>query len=67
MNQKSSKCLDVADYEGQGDVGIYHCEHKDDQFWTLYESGEIVNKKSGWCLDIANYDGHGYIGTHPCD
>ena len=43
--------------------------NNDNQWWSFYENGEIVNKGKGQCLDIRGKDagvGSG-VGLYPCE
>jgi len=66
-NRKSGELLDVADYDGTGNVATHSGDGYRDQVWTHYESGEVVNSHSRHCLDVSGYDGRGNIGTYPCE
>ena len=66
INVKSGLCLDVAKYNGEGNILTYHCENKNDQYFyfrsrgTLLAHGRLLNERSGLCLDVAGYSrGHG--------
>lgn len=49
--RSSGECLDVADYDGSGNIGVYRCENRLDQFFwfknrgRVLESGRITNRK----------------------
>merc|ERR1711953_998390 len=47
--------------------GTFVADGREDQVWTLYESGELVNSQSHWCLDVSDYDRNRNIGTWPCE
>jgi len=57
----------VAGSDGDGDVLNYNCDGGEDQEWTFYENGEIVNRRSGRCLDVSGTNGSGNVGTYYCD
>ena len=62
-NVKSGKCLDVVGLSGEGAMGTYACENKDDQYFYFRSRGELVghgrlqNQKSGKCLDVSGKQG----------
>jgi len=37
------KCLDVANFDGYGEVSNYYCEARPDQWWFLYGENYILN------------------------
>jgi len=57
----------VKGQDGEGNVDLYTCDGHQDQEWTFYENGEMVNKASGRCLNVSGTDGEGNIGTYYCD
>ena len=63
INVKSGKCLDVVGSSGEGAMGTYSCENKDDQYFYIRSRGKLVghgrlqNQKSGKCLDVSGKQG----------
>jgi hypothetical protein len=58
VNEKSKMCLNVAGFEGKGNIDMHACDYFDDQHWLRpdqYCDGDycsFVNKKSGHCLNV---------------
>ena len=58
INVKSGLYLDVANYEGHGNIGTYFRDGFDDQLFyfrsrgKLLAHGRLQNQKSGHCLDV---------------
>ena len=72
ISKSNNNCLDVANYNGSGNIGNVPCETKDDQRFyirdrgSLIDSGTMVNQKSGLCLDVAGTNGTGNISMFDC-
>nr|AOO35152.1 chrysaoralin [Chrysaora quinquecirrha] len=73
INVESNRCLDVSGYDGTGNIGVYHCENKDDQYFYFRSRGKEVafgrlrNEKSSQCLDVSGYDGKGNVQMYDCE
>lgn len=58
INVKSGRYLDVANYDGHGNIGTHHRDGFDDQLFyfrsrgKLLAHGRLQNQKSGHCLDV---------------
>ena len=63
INVKSGRYLDVANYNGNGNIGTYFRDGFDDQLFYFRSRGKqlghgrLQNQKSGLCLDVAGYSG----------
>ena len=58
QNQKSGRCLHAA-AGTDTNIEIADCQNAEDQFFSFYENGELVNKKSDLCVDVSGVDGPG--------
>mmetsp|Transcript_16530 Transcript_16530/g.22786 ORF Transcript_16530/g.22786 Transcript_16530/m.22786 type:complete len:87 (+) Transcript_16530:18-278(+) len=45
-----SKCLDIANADGKGGMGTYHCDGLDDQYFYHCDDGTIRNKRNNYCV-----------------
>ena len=72
INVASGKCLDVRGYDGHGNIGVYKCEDRHDQYFYFRSRGKQVargrlrNEKSNQCLDVDGSDGKGNVKMSSC-
>jgi len=73
INVASGRCLDVSGYDGRGNIGVYHCENLNDQYFYFRSRGKqlargrLRNEKSNQCLDVSGYDGKGNVQMYHCE
>ena len=73
INVKSGACMDVLDYDGNGDIHTYRCENLDDQYFYFRSRGKLMGhgrlqvEKSGLCLDVEGHGGHGNVQIYNCE
>ena len=67
--EESGLCLDVAGTTGGQGKNVYigNCEDSLDQYFNLYQNGELVNKKSRLCINVEGYSGSGEVDMYPCE
>ena len=73
INKASGRCLDVQGDNGYGNVRLYDCQNRDDQYFYFRSRGKQVafgrlrNEKSSQCLDVAGDDGKGNVQMYNCE
>ena len=73
INVASGRCLDVSGYDGHGNIGVYHCQNLDDQYFYFRSRGKLLargrlrNERSNYCLDVDGHDGKGNVNMYSCE
>ncbi len=73
ISLESNKCLDVSGKDGHGNIGVYHCENEDDQYFYFRSRGKEIafgklrNEKSNQCLAVDGDDGKGNVNMYNCE